>query len=223
LNRTEQRWRCFWEQHNTPLHRRDDDTFYRPYARELQLLYEDLHPARVLEIGCGNGALYAHLGFSEVDVYRGVDFSSAMLREFQRLHPGVDTVCALGHSYEDASRYDLIFSNGVVQYFNPQMVAEHIAKAAGMLAPGGRIICASVPLKYSRWAFWRGRLGGPPPLSFPKFLVSVARKLFKDNMGFWYAPTTFERLAQEHGLTSRVYGSMHYIYRFHVVLTCKGC
>ncbi|GAA1293290.1 hypothetical protein GCM10009609_72760 [Pseudonocardia aurantiaca] len=50
-------WRSYWADKTTPQYVREDEERYREYAGELRFLFPDPPPARVLVIGCGNGAL----------------------------------------------------------------------------------------------------------------------------------------------------------------------
>ena len=211
------RWKSFWDDKTVPLHRQDSDEHYVPLAGELRILFQDAEPNRVLEIGCGNGALYGHLGFNRADAYTGVDFSQSMLDRFRQQYPGVALVAASGHNYRDEHQYDLIFSNGVVQYFDRRMLAEHVQHAATMLAPAGKIVCASVPWKCFRARYLQGRFARQPA-GFAKWIAGWVRYPLRDSMGRWFEWRDFEELGRRHGLAARFYGSLHYPYRFHVVL-----
>jgi cyclopropane fatty-acyl-phospholipid synthase-like methyltransferase len=212
------RWKRFWDDKTVPLHTKDADDHYIPLSRELSILFDDAQPTRVLEIGCGNGALYRHLGFDRATIYKGVDFSPSMLDRFKELHPRANLIAAGGHAYQDDEQYDLIFSNGVVQYFDLAMLTEHFEHAAAMLSPHGKFVCASVPWKcfrsrYRKGEFRRKRLG------IVWSIAGFVRMILRDTIGAWFEWRDFERLAQKHGLTAKFYGSLHYPYRFHAVMS----
>jgi SAM-dependent methyltransferase len=210
------RWKSFWDDKTVPLHKQDDDTHYALLANELKVLFPEARPRRILEIGCGNGALYRHLDFDRADIYKGVDFSASMLDGFRSRYPGVALVAASGHNYRDDSLYDLIFSNGVVQYFDRPMLAEHFQRAAAMLSPGGALICASVPWRTLRSKYLRGGFASTR-VSRVRSLLAYGRYWFSDPMGHWYEWRDLESLGRAHGFTASFYGSLHYPYRFHAV------
>jgi SAM-dependent methyltransferase len=211
------RWKAFWDNKVVPMHTKDDDEHYVPLSQELVILFHETRSRSVLEIGCGNGALYKHLGFDRVETYKGVDFSQSMLDRFRQTFPQVSLVAANGHTYQDDNKYDLIFSHGLVQYFDRPMLDEHLKHAANMLAPQGTIVCASVPWKCFRARYLQGKFARRPR-SITKMLLGYLRYPFLDAMGHWFEWADFETFGRRHGLSVRFFGSLHYPYRFHAVL-----
>lgn len=213
------RWQRYWAEKSNPLllGAEEDELFVRDYARELRLLLPEQSPASVLEIGCGCGTFYEPLGFSGTR-YRGVDGSPAMLDRFARDYPETSLVCADGSAYQDSERYDLIFSNGVLQYLTPQMVQRHYELAEAMLSPGGVLVSATVPLKALQWAYRTGEVHPPHRADRLRAVLRTLRfSLQPDPLGFWYSYEDLQRLAQRVGLVGAFYNSMHYRYRFHAV------
>ena len=186
------------------------------YAAELRALYQEYEPRRVLEIGCGDGALFTQLGFDELK-YRGVDFSPAMLRTFKSRFPAADVIEAEGSSYEDEQTYDLIFSNEVVQSFDPEMLERHLAAARGMLAPYGRLVIASALWMERRWEYCSGKYDAHAAImeSVKRHLRVLLRMRLVGK--WWYSPSQFEALGRRHGLKLEIFGSMVCLYRFHSV------
>lgn len=210
-------WNDFWNAQSSPLNNDETEEYYRAYGAELRLLLADTGHDRVLELGCGDGALVGPLGFDQSARYLGVDPSAAMLEVFQQNHPGLDVVVG-DHSFETDEKFDLIFSCAVVQFMDSDMAAEHLVRAARMLAPGGRIVWASVPWSRMRWAYARRDLAGFERRSLPLALAAhLKRRVVSDNMGYWYDTPWCEGLAAEHGLDYQFFGSLHYSYRFHSV------
>lgn len=160
METSHKRWLQYWNERSTPEHREDTEEFYRFHARELRMLFGVERVSRGLEIGCGTGSLYPHFGLEHA-TYVGVDFSEAMLAEFKRYHPGVTLHLAEGSNYRDASRYDVIFSNGTVQYFDRRMLEMHLANARSMMHSQSSLILGSVPWRRHRFAFYAGALARP--------------------------------------------------------------
>jgi len=212
---TEERWKKFWDGQVKPLHRDDPETLYKRHAAELKVLFKFLDPKSVLEVGCGNGALHKYLGFDKT-LYRGVDFSPSMLGEFKKKYPQTELKCQSGHSYCDENKYDLVFSNGVIQCFDIEMLIEHFANAKKMMHRESLLICATVPWKVHRLRYLTGKIEEGMKSSIG---VYVKRILLGDPiMGTWYDFENFKKLAKENGMTVSFYGSMEYLYRFHAVL-----
>lgn len=216
-----QKWHDFWNRQTAPLHRADTDEHYRRFGSELRILFGERPIESVLEIGCGNGAMYPYLGFDRAQ-YTGVDYSQSMLDDFRRKHPDAHLVCGDGSSYRDDRQYQLIFSNGVVQYFTDQMLRKHIESAVSMLTPDGSLIMASVPCREMAIEAYRG---GPmfglhrerPRGWWNARLRWMLRHWEKVNMGQWRSLDEMRLFALEFGLTPTFMGSMHYMYRFHAI------
>ncbi len=218
MPKRESPWHSYWADKTTPQYARDDDDHYREYAAELRLLFPDSAPGRILEIGCGNGALHRPLGFDECDRYVGVDFSERMLGVFRESDPDVELVQADGASYRSDAEFDLIFSSQVAQYWNRAELAEHLVNARSMLAPHGAVVISGIPWSRMRLAYARGDMTGGRRRSLPVALLSCFRELARKRLGQWYEFSDLSRLAERCGLDLRCYGSMHYPYRFHAVL-----
>ena len=212
-------WREYWQRQVAPLHRKDADDFYARHAAELRALFDGVEPRSVLEIGCGTGALYTHLRF-DTTAYHGVDFSDSMLGVFSSVHPDVSVSCADGSRYRDDRQYDLIFSNGVVQYFDRSMLARHFENVRAMMHPGSLLVCASIPWRLQRTNFLAGELTPP----YKRNRVQVVRSRVagaigrKDPLGHWYDLSDIDELGRACGLAADFFGSVSYLYRFHAVL-----
>jgi SAM-dependent methyltransferase len=217
-NPTVAHWRAFWAGKQDPAHRSTDESFFRTHAAELSVLFGGRDFGMVLEIGCGTGSLYPYLGF-ETSAYRGVDLSETMLARFDAAHRSLDLICADGSEYRDDHKYDLVFSNGAVQYFDKPMLERHIQNASAMMHEHSLLIAASVLWRDRRRSFNWGRLT-PPYRIRPDFVArSVARSILRrpDRLGYWYSFEDFRTLASKHGLDVHFYGSISYLYRFHAV------
>src|SRR5271170_6590974 len=194
-------WKLFWSDQNDPRHPKTADFLLR-HGREFTLVGVNPTGKRVLELGCGSGSLFEIIGFDQAKCYRGVDFSEKMLATFRSTHPAVDVSCADASSYIDDSKYDLIFSNQVVQYFNRGMLKRHVANAHTMLAPGGTIVIGSVPWRGARAAFHLQSYNPGSERHLLRGLLVLARSYVGiDRIGYWHSYREFARIAKQHGLT----------------------
>jgi cyclopropane fatty-acyl-phospholipid synthase-like methyltransferase len=213
----EKRWKSLWSQETRPRHAHDNDEFYRSYSKELLILIGEDTPAHVLEIGCGTGALYPYLKFDTCTKYLGVDVSAAMLEVFKARHPAVNVILSDGESYRDAEKYDLIFSNGVIQNFSRQMLDAHLAYSKEMLHPQGRVIAAMIPWGPAHFSYCSGTLLQSPDAGLLRYL-KLRLALWRDGfMGRWYDHNELASLGKKHGLKVKFHGSLHYPYRIHAV------
>ncbi|MEM9464116.1 MAG: class I SAM-dependent methyltransferase [Actinomycetota bacterium] len=212
------KWAEFWNAQTTALNSDLATDQTDRYGAELRLLFPTTEPKRVLELGCGDGALFEALGFDRADRYLGVDFSASMLDEMRTRHPGVELVESSGHCFERDETFDLIFSAATVQYFDRAMLREHVERAARMLAPGGRLVCASTPWRRMRWAYACGDVARRSRRRFPVALLAHLKRLIgHDNMGYWHDLPEVRAMAADVGLSVEAYGSIHYPYRVHFV------
>jgi 2-polyprenyl-3-methyl-5-hydroxy-6-metoxy-1,4-benzoquinol methylase len=204
----------FWNQQIVPLHREDTHEHYCRFAKELALLLSDREFCTVLEIGCGNGALFEPLGFSKTE-YTGVDFSDTMISVFHMRHPQARLIVARGEEYCDKKKYDLIFCNAVAQYFTKSMFTRFLRNASAMLADDGWLIIASIPWRSAYLRYHTGELGGQTPPAW-RAALRILRSLCSSTIGSWYSIREVNRLGRAHGFRTEVFGSVHYCYRFHV-------
>jgi lipopolysaccharide exporter len=217
---TAERFHKFWSDKTTCLNHCESPEFYAAQGRELQELLAKRHHRSVLEIGCGEGSLFKHLHFGQ-ETYRGVDFSSHFLEKFRSQHPGVELECAEGASYcRENQTFDLILSNGVVQHFDPEMLARHVENARKMMHSGSELVWGCVLDKNSRALYESGAFGGANGSGWTNLVKArIRRFLGLDAMGFWYEQKEIAALAQKYGLGVRFSPSKLYPYRFHAILT----
>jgi cyclopropane fatty-acyl-phospholipid synthase-like methyltransferase len=210
-------WSQYWQNLDTPLHRSSDDSYYRQYAAELKILFKGKSIDRVLDLGCGNGDLYEFLGFNQASLYKGVDFSIGMLDKFKERYPEVSVECFDASSYREDKKYNLVFSNGVIQYFDYQMLSNHIVNAQAMMEKDSILVLASVPWKLHKFSSMTGESNGIKK-NIIKGLVAYGKNTIKDSMGTWYDPDIIIELASANSMRVEFFASMHYMYRFHAVL-----
>jgi cyclopropane fatty-acyl-phospholipid synthase-like methyltransferase len=218
--KTVDRWRNFWSEQNSPLHRYNNEKWYRLYAKEINLLIEiaEYDGGPVLETGCGSGSLYKYLSINK-DEYVGVDLSERMLEVFRSSHQGVSLICSDGSSYSSTEQYSLIFSNGVIQYFDRRMLANYIKNSLNMLKQGGILLIVNIPWKELRSAYASGELGSsinPNWVKKTKTMISgIIRR--SSSMGNWYNPRDF-LLFKKKDIKINAYGSIYHPYRFSIIM-----
>ncbi len=104
--------------------------------------------ARVLDLGCGQGRVAALL--PEGCDYVGMDFSAEMLAQFQSVKAGVTIRFVVGDLLDPAwptlvaNHYDWIVMRAVLQHIPGLAQRQEVLKrAAGLLAPQGRLLLAN--------------------------------------------------------------------------------
>jgi O-antigen/teichoic acid export membrane protein/SAM-dependent methyltransferase len=220
---TAERFRKFWEDKKSPLHGSDSAEFYQNLAVELKTLFPRESPSKVLEIGCGDGSLFQYLGFPS-DRYTGVDFSPTLLDLFRTRHPKLQLCCAEGSSFVEASgKYRLIFSHGVVQHFDQEMLHRHFENARRMMNDDSILVCASVLDKARRSRYEAGLQNkGIAPRIIRMSKAMARRALGMDVMGYWYSREEFAKIASAHGFEASFSESPTFPYRFHATLKPKA-
>ena len=217
-------WNRYWQGKRDPEHGCVSPQQYDKYAQELRVLFRNSGYEHILELGCGTGVFYELLGFDRADYYKGIDWSESMLEEFSRTHHGVVLQRASAQDYLDDKKYDLIYSNGVMQCLDADNLRRHFTNAEKMLSDDGEIIDASLPWKIHRRAYAMRKIRPPytslSTVALKSTIVWLMNrfKIGRDSLGYWYTPSQIAKIAMEFGLKGEFYGSMCYPYRFHVVL-----
>jgi len=119
---------------------RDNFSFVHEYGEDVLSLLKAEKGSRVLDLGCGNGALSAKLkeaGF----IVTGVDASAEMIAIAEKAHPGIEFIRADALSFSPDKKFDAVFSNAVIHWIDAKEQG-HLAKnIASLLAPGGEFVC----------------------------------------------------------------------------------
>lgn len=214
-------WENFWATKDTPLNRSHSSEFYDKISAELRLILDNYPtPTKVLDLGCGDGAMYRPMGFNNTK-YTGVDFSVPMLEQFKSREPAVHLLEGDAAAYQSNEIPDLIFSCGVLQYFSPRLIRKHLKICCDSMADEGVILHASIPWSKHKWLFRSGWGAGVQPHPHQRFkqLLRPAVGWWNDHVGYWHSPITLSRIAESLGLKCYLYGSINYIYRFNAVFT----
>jgi 2-polyprenyl-3-methyl-5-hydroxy-6-metoxy-1,4-benzoquinol methylase len=216
-------WKNFWENQSTPLHRYNTPEWYDRYAREINLILESVgyQGGACLETGCGNGALFDSLNINKTD-YVGTDLSDTLLDIFRANHPELKLVCTDSAGFVTPQKFSLIFSNGVIQYFNVPQLDEYVRNSLSMLDSTGILVLGNIlwkDLKGRSFATGSGELVGskvrPSLLKAAKFQV---RELMGNSlMGHWYNPRDLQKYCGNE-VEMQVFGSLFHPYRISIVL-----
>ncbi|HEY1424381.1 MAG TPA: methyltransferase domain-containing protein [Candidatus Acidoferrum sp.] len=92
---------------------------------------------RILDLGCGTGALTADIAATGADVV-GVDRSGEMIEEARKKFPNLHFGVCDARSLPFAGEFDAVFSNAALHWIpEAERVVEGVARA---LRPGGRFV-----------------------------------------------------------------------------------
>ena len=231
MTTTSKKYRKFWAGQTSPLHRRHDDRTYRAYAEELKNVfgYFGYSGGNVLEIGCGNGALFPYFGFDSEN-YIGIDFSPSMLQIFRENCPGVRVIEGDAATYRPEAEFELIFGNAVHQLFSPTMLKQHLERILPSLGQGGICVLANLPYRPLKNRYRSGEFDSQRQLikrsSMGRLMFGTKRVLIRvlntlraerDGIGFWYSPKDILMFIGP-CYTIEILGSNFYAYRQHVVI-----
>ena len=214
------KWRKYWSDKSSPLYGRDNDDFYARYGDELRVILRQAGDYRsVLELGCGSGDLFQPLGFDACD-YTGVDFSQNMLEAFRAREPGARLLESNAADFQVDRQFDVIFSSGLVQYFDLDTFERHLAICRGMMSRSSVVVHAGLLWSRHKWLFRSGWGPGRPPERRNRIKRALRPwySMYKGQIGKWYSPQIVASIAQRQGFQCQFFGSIHFIYRFHVLL-----
>ena len=173
-----------------------------------------LHPAEILEIGCGTGLLLLRIA-STSKRYVGVDFSTSSLKSLRKQMAGLDGMSRAvtllerqADNFEnlDDNSFDTIIINSVVQYF-PSL--EHLTKvlegALKAAKPGGAIFIGdvrSLPL-LEAWSASVELFQAPSTLSLSDLREKIRRRVNQERE-LVISPAFFLALQRRYPQISRV-------------------
>ena len=225
MNQLSNRWHKFWSEQDSSLHGDTSPSHLAMYGSELRLLFNshDLPKMEVVELGCGDGALFESLGFETAKSYLGIDFSASLLRSFRKRFENAALIQAdiLSMQQGFCPPADLIFANGVAQYVSPAQMPALLEFCKSISKPGATIVLASIPWDALQSAYYSGVFFGQNRPWYYCMMASLAGRVY-GRMGNWYNPAKMFSLGQRCGLSPQIFGSICYPYRFHGVFSADS-
>ncbi|MDF1819867.1 MAG: class I SAM-dependent methyltransferase [Immundisolibacteraceae bacterium] len=212
-------WQKYWSSQQDPHHASNELEFYSRMGREVLFHTGPLAGKKVLEIGCGDGALFPHFDVN-IEDYTGVDFSESLLAKFQQRFPAVRTVHsdAIGFMENNLDQFDVVISFGVLQYLDANQLKIFFDLQKGCIVDKGLAGHFGIPVKELSSVFYRGL--GSSPLVLAGRKRGLGKRLssrLRNKIGHWHDFETLISLARPG--TSRVdcVSSMSYFYRCHLL------
>ena len=115
-------------------------SFVHKYGEDVLKLIDAPAGSRVLDLGCGNGALtkkLQELGFQ----VQGLDASSEMLHVARKNYPDIRFEKGDAAQFTLQDPVDVIFSNAVFHWIDAEKQDALAAHVASALKPGGTLVC----------------------------------------------------------------------------------
>lgn len=113
-------------------------SFVHQYGEDVLNLLDLPAGGRVIDLGCGSGALTRRLADAGFAV-TGVDASAEMLEQAKALHPSLRFVLGDALHYRPDTPADAVFSNAVFHWIDDQDGL--LRNIAAMLREGGQLVC----------------------------------------------------------------------------------
>jgi ubiquinone/menaquinone biosynthesis C-methylase UbiE len=211
-------WRQVWSEHTDPGHRHADPRWTRLYADELLLHFPEGR-VRLLELGCGTGALFDRVRDRCGD-YVGIDFSVSMLGVFQKHHPAARLICGDATALPVAGLFNVVLARELCQYLTQAELERNLSDVRRILAPGGRYIMGGIPDEQLRLLAYAGALRsdrGTNWLAGLRWLATQKLKRIPDPIGHWYSRNLIAEVARRCSFSCQTYSSAGMEYRFQAV------
>lgn len=96
--------------------------------------------SRVIDLGCGNGSLTAHIAERGYAV-TGIDDSEEMLRLAQQEHPDLSFIRGNAVTFHLDEKADVVFSNAVFHWIDEKDQPAMLSNICHNLKPGGELVC----------------------------------------------------------------------------------
>lgn len=115
-------------------------SFVHRYGEDVLGLIDAAPGARVLDVGCGTGALTACIAARGYEV-SGIDASADMVAAARRAHPDISFAQADACTFLLDNPVDVVFSNAVFHWVDRERQPELVENIARNLVPGGQLVC----------------------------------------------------------------------------------
>ena len=210
-------WQSYWNNQDDPRHAINDEPFFKDVAKEMRFHLGDLAGKNVLELGCGDGAIVKYL---DVDPkkYLGIDFSEPLLNRFANVLPGHE-VCQMGaiEFLEQSKRtYDVVFSFGVLQYFDIEQLSKLFALQQSAMSQGGYAFHFGVPVKELRAPFLNGQATQKTAHTAGRSMLKRLKCRWSNNIGNWHSLSNLSKVSANNQLTAQIFGGINYLYRINL-------
>jgi len=211
-------WEKYWNKQTDARHVSGEPEYQQRLAAEMCFHMGKLSDKKILEIGCGDGSLIPYLPITP-ERYTGIDFSTSLLNIFKKNHPQFTTKAqgALEYLEQNTSKFDLIFSFGVLQYFDSTALDQLFKLQKEALAAGGKACHFGVPVLELQKLFRAGQ-GVQQICNFkPRSVLKQLKSKFTNNIGNWHKLPDLHQASTNAGYTTDIYGGMNYLYRINLV------
>ena len=180
-----------------------------------------------LELGCGNGELYA-VAMKHYNSYCGVDFSKSNIEKKKKKKFGIELHCADVVDFIPEKKASLIHSNQLLQYLTKSQIKSLIKSNIENCSDNGIIIHRQIPDRRLRRLYFLGYL--KPNVNYIKLnqlIFPISYNLYTffkkitfsySDFGFWYNTNEILEICDELGVKGEIFGSSLYRYRFNLLI-----
>ena len=96
--------------------------------------------SHVIDLGCGNGSLTAHIA-DRGYIVTGIDDSEEMLRSARKEHPDLNFIQENAVSFHLEKKADVVFSNAVFHWIDEKNQQTMLSNIYCSLKPEGELVC----------------------------------------------------------------------------------
>lgn len=119
---------------------KENFSFVPAYGEAVLGLITKPSGSHVIDLGCGNGSLTAHIA-DRGYIVTGVDDSEEMLRSARKEHPDLSFIRENAVSFHLEKKADVVFSNAVFHWIDEKDQQTMLSNIYCSLKPGGELVC----------------------------------------------------------------------------------